>query len=63
MRKSKKYVVGYDGDGECIYGEDDIYGNSSLIFPMTLTEAKKMLKELDPSENRAIYKLIKVKDE
>lgn len=62
-RKKKLYVVGYDGDGQCLYGKD-IIGNldktPDYIDPMTEFQAKNYLKKM-PNNEAVIYKLVPVK--
>lgn len=63
MRKHN-YVVGYEGDGQCVYGVDD--GNcQQWINPVTLYQAKKMSKKIITPQIRkpvksVVYKLVKV---
>lgn len=55
MRKKQLYVVGYDGDEYCIFGN----GGDDLIDPLSANEAKELFEEY--RENDAvIYKLVKV---
>ena len=48
MRKKKRYVVGYDTDGDCVYGKSEKPQNSSpqWCMPMTIFDAKRELKWL-----------------
>ena len=58
-RKEDKYVVGYDGDSQTIYGkhEDD---ERQAIYPMARPQAEVYLSEM-PQRGAVIYKLVPVK--
>ena len=65
MRKYN-YVIGYKGEGQCIYGKDK---NKLSMFcdPMTLFQAKQSAKRTFTLTSRGktktfVYKLIKVKE-
>lgn len=58
MRKKKLYVVGYDGDIQCVYGKD-VGAVSQWAQPMTAFDAKRKLKDLQ-CKGGVIYKLVKV---
>jgi len=60
MRKLKRYVVGFDQDRQCIYGKDR-HGKVEYADPMTLSQAKRKLRELNGRPAKAIYKLVPVK--
>lgn len=49
-----KYLVGFIGDNQCVYGKDT---NSAFSYthPMTLLQAKRQLKEL--SGKKTVYEL------
>lgn len=65
MRKHN-YVIGYEGEGQCIYGKDE---NKLSMFcdPMTLFQAKQSVKKIFCFNNSHlrktfVYKLVKVKE-
>lgn len=59
MRKDN-YVVGFEGQYQCIYGKDE-NTSSKWVQPLTLIQAKKQVRELCTSTSRrCIYKLVKV---
>jgi hypothetical protein len=61
MRKKKLYVVGYDFDHNCVYGEDDEEtGKARYTQPMAATRAEQYLKEEMLNKGAVIYKLVKV---
>ena len=63
MRKKKLYVVGYDGDIQCVYGKNkkNEFGVEIVQWcnPMTAFAAKRKHKNM-PSKGAVIYKLVKV---
>lgn len=64
MKKVHKhnYVVGFPGEGSCIYGKVPgrrIREDWTIANPMTLGQAASMLKDLD-GYPKAIYKLVPV---
>lgn len=60
MRKKKLYVVGYDKDGEHVYGCDEV-NRAMPCSPMTRHEAKRELKYF--GDDAVIYKLVPVAPE
>ena len=46
MRKYRKYVVGWDNDENCVYGKDKP-NESHWADPMSITEAKKYVNDLN----------------
>lgn len=66
MRK-KNYLVGYKGDGQCVYGRENKFTGLNFIPLMTLDEAEQYVKGLvtshsDGSVSRGIiFKLVEVK--
>lgn len=77
MRKYKKYVLGYDRDDQCIYGEDlannmdEVYSThfNTNIDPIGIKEAKKKHKEMVENNEYynhpkiVIYELVPIKVE
>ena len=62
MRKKKIFVVGYDGDHQCVYGKDKLDGYTKVADycqPMTAFDAKRKLKDLISPEG-VIYRLVPV---
>ena len=61
MRKHN-YVVGYRGEGQCVYGErDEEIHYSNWTGPLTLMEAKIRVGELR-NKGAVVYKLVEVKN-
>ena len=61
MRKHN-YLIGYEGEGQCIYGQIETYCDL-----MTLFQAKQMAKRTCSYNNGCkiktfVYKLVKVKE-
>ena len=50
-----KYLVGFIGDKQCVYGLD-VNGTASYVGPMTLLQAKKQLASLGDG-SKTIYEL------
>ena len=69
MRKYKKYVVGYDKDDECIYGDIPMDSGLSYIDPIGIREATKLQKEMIYDNDNykhpkiVIYELVPIKIE
>lgn len=62
MRKHRKYVVGYRGDEDCIYGEEHFLDRKcGIAIPLVFTKARKLLKTMYEAEKACIYKLVPVK--
>ena len=64
MRKHN-YVVGYEGEGQCIYGKDD--NTYNYIDLLTLWQAQKLAKRVVCQQGKKInksivYKLVEVKN-
>lgn len=68
MKKAKnkyKYVVGYPGDNQCVYGKEiiEIKPNADIkrwATPMTLYQAKRALKRLRSFDEGLIFELVAV---
>lgn len=60
MRKTKRYMVGFDEDHHPIYGKDED-GEVMYADPMTLRQAERKLRELQGRIQKTIYKLVPVK--
>ena len=60
MRKTKRYMVGFDQDYQTIYGKDED-GKCMYADPMTLRQAERKLRDLDGGVPKTIYKLVPVK--
>lgn len=65
MRKHN-YVVGYEGDGQCVYGKPEEDGSSNYITPLTLIQAKMLAKKIVDKrckiiDKSVVYKLVRVK--
>ncbi len=65
MRHRKEnYIVGFGGEGRCVYGRDNKDRTASLTDPMTLAQAKtsvqKLMKLQDDRTKRYIFKLVPV---
>lgn len=60
MRNKKLYVIGYDRDGEYVYGVDEV-NKAMPCRPMARHEAKRELKYF--GFNAVIYKLVPVAPE
>lgn len=58
-RRRDRFVVGFHGDGQCLYGPDDEDGNTQYIQATLLSEARQRVLELGgpPGTARAIYRL------
>lgn len=57
MRKKRLYLTGYEIDAEPVFGKPKM--NFGQIYPMTITQAKRDLKEFS-DVGAVIYKLVKV---
>ena len=60
MKKERKhnYVVGYKGEGQCVYGRQESKGAyTENIAPMTPFQARRMLKKMRCA-NACIFKLV-----
>lgn len=55
-----KYVVGFTGANQIIYGQDED-GEANYVEVMTLKEAREQLEELSDNAPKTIYKLVPVK--
>ncbi len=65
MRKHN-HVIGYEGEGQCIYGKDE-NNLSTFCELLTLFQAKQMAKATCSYNNgrknkTVVYKLVKVKE-
>ena len=63
-KNKHKYLVGYVGEHQCVYGKD--FGNNlkktSYTQPLTLYQAKLIMKKLSKvcTSPKRIYKLVEV---
>ena len=63
-RKRERFVVGFDRDGQCIYGRDNKAGESQFIEAMPLGEARCQSKGFSPpGAVVTIYRLEKVEEQ
>ena len=68
MRKYKKYVIGFDGDDQVIYGDGETQ-QIKYAIPMTKTKAGQELKDMLEFNNNyrhpkvAMYELVPIKEE
>ena len=65
MTRRHNYVVGYKGEGQCIYASDT--GEKTSIELLTLKQAMKLSKNIvtirsDGEIKAVVYKLVKVGD-
>lgn len=66
MRKNN-FVVGYEGENQCVYGKKLLKSGEGIADPMTLSQARKLAKKItSPGHNgksikSVVYKLVKVK--
>jgi hypothetical protein len=69
--KKYKYLVGYRGDNNVMYGKYHIGVNQDRLLkppnedfshPMTINQAKRALKKM-PCRNAAIFELVEIKSE
>lgn len=58
--RKHNYLVGYEGEGEVIYGKDGSTGNSTYADPLTLCQARLRVKKLSKNNKheRTIYRLV-----
>lgn len=59
-----KYLVGWNGKGQVVYGKETKGGNFKWADPMTLKQAKKLKSEFPKAIGRqklVIFKLVPVK--
>jgi len=62
VRKRERFLLGFDRDGQCVYGEDRD-GRSRFVDAMTLGEARSRVKDFrPPGAVVAIYRLEKVEE-
>ena len=59
VRKTHRYMIGFDQDRSTIYGKDE-GGKAMYADPMTLKEARRKLKDLEGTD-KTVYKLVPVK--
>lgn len=60
----KKYLIGWSGIGQCIYGKNDSVGNYNYVDTMTLKQAKKLRSGFPKANGRQkvlIFKLVSIK--
>ncbi len=60
-KRPDRFVVGFPGEGNVVYGQDNEEGDSRYVLPLKLSEAKAMLADLYDSEMANIYELVKRK--
>lgn len=65
MKAKHKYVVGFVGENQCVYGKDRYSETyecevASFTHPLTLWQAKRQLKKLS-SGKKTIYELKPIK--
>ena len=55
-----KYLVGYAGEGQVVYGADEPFGT----YPMSLSEAVDRRKQLNDTKKHRVrlYKLVVVRE-
>lgn len=58
--KRKRYVHGYKGFVQCVYGKDS-GRNWKYVEPCGIREAKKIAKHANEPERYCIYELVEVK--
>lgn len=65
MRRDR-YVVGYRGERQVVYGKDEEFDDgllfASYTSPLTLHQAKKRKRSM-PERGAAVYKLVEFQDE
>jgi len=57
-----RYVVGYAGKNQCVYGKDKEDGTAQFADPFTLKQAKKERNRFIESEIIKIFKLVAIKE-
>lgn len=63
-RKSKLYLVGFDGDKQCVYGfNHNAKCSDGIADPFSFKDAKKFVDSANKinATGMSIYKLVKVK--
>lgn len=65
MSRKHNFVVGYEGEHQCVYSKET-EGKFPWIIPLTYLQAKKMSKKIitkypDKIIRSVVYKLVKVK--
>ena len=65
MRKHN-YLVGYQGEGQCVYGKEE--EGRGFVDPLTLLQAKRLVKKIVTLTRRGkiksvVYKLVEIKNE
>lgn len=59
--RKHKYLVGYVGEGQCVYDFKFKSNPRQYVEPMTLAQAKRKVEELNtPSAKVAIYELVPI---
>lgn len=60
----ERYVIGWRGQGQCIYGKEQKDGSCNYADSMTLKQAKRLRNKFPKANGRQkllIYKLIPLK--
>ncbi len=62
--RNDRYVVGYTGSVQVIYGLAPGYGRTEVTptLPMTIAEAHKAIEEKLPDRDKTVYELVPVED-
>lgn len=65
MRKHN-FVVGYEGEDQCIYAKEKGSNHPDYLSPLTLLQARKLSKTITCGQSgkiikSAVFKLVKVK--
>ena len=60
-RSKKRYVVGFDEDHQVVYGKSDVGPEERYTNPMTIGQARRMLREVRGGTTFKIYNLVPVR--
>jgi len=60
MRAKHKYLIGYPGEGQVVYGKNAERGTSQYAIPMTLNQAEWMRRKM-PSKKAIIFRIAPLK--
>jgi hypothetical protein len=66
-RGKKEFVVGYEGERQCVYGPDVRISNTcpttvaTYVDRMTLAQAERKLETFNRQHTRVIYRLVPFK--
>lgn len=59
MRKRRKFVVGYDNESNCVYGEEWLdCCKEGHCTPVILTKARELKRALNIPKAAVIYELV-----